>query len=290
MSTPTFASPAAPAVPTIVPCLERAFVRADLAPVPATWRIGGPDFVAIGCGKAGSTWWWSLIDSHPDVVPNRLHQKELHDFLHFGWHGPDDEAVATYRSAFAAPAGKQCGDGSFNYLTHPLALDHLWRAAPEAKLIALLRNPVDRLVSTYDMFLRRRLRWLGLTGARADVTARVSLWDEAFTNCRVADGLRMVRARWRPEQVLVLQYEACCRDPRTALQRTYRFLGLDERYLPADLERRVNDERHELPAPDHAARARIAEYLAVDVEATLALCPDLERGLWPDFDREALSA
>jgi len=78
MSTPTLASTAAPTVPTIVPCLERAFVRADLAPVPAHWRIGGPDFVAIGCGKAGSTWWWSLIDSHPHVVPNRLHQKELH--------------------------------------------------------------------------------------------------------------------------------------------------------------------------------------------------------------------
>jgi len=268
---------------TLLPGVMRPFTRADFAPVKPGWRIGPPDFVAVGCGRAGSTWWWSLIESHPQVVPNRLRQKELHYFAHFGWDGPDAEAVATYREAFAAPPGGVCGDGTFNYLFHPLAVQHLWTAAPEAKLIALLRNPIDRFVSAYDMFLRKRLRWLGLEDERAHVQRIYSLWDEAVTGCRIADGLRSVLKRWPRERLLVLQYEHCKRDPLGELERTYRFLGIDESFRPASIERPVNRERHELEPPDTAARARLAELFEADVDATCALLPEIDRSLWTDF-------
>jgi hypothetical protein len=69
------------------------------------------------------------------------------------------------------------------------------------KLLAILRNPVDRCVSNYDMFLRKRLRWLGLEGERAHVTRTCSLWDEAVTHCRLADGFRSLLARWPRERL-----------------------------------------------------------------------------------------
>ena len=132
----------------LLPGMSRAFERSDFAPVPHGWHVGGPDFVAVGCGRAGSTWWWSLLENHPDVHANRLNQKELHYFSHFGWNGPTDEQVEVYREAFAAPPGSICGDGTFAYLTHPLSVQHLWRAAPETRLIALLRNPIKLHVTT----------------------------------------------------------------------------------------------------------------------------------------------
>ncbi|MCC6409051.1 MAG: sulfotransferase, partial [Planctomycetes bacterium] len=270
-------------LPPMLPGILRPFERADLAPVPSGWRVGPPDFVAIGCGRAGSTWWWNLIEHHPAVVPNRLGQKELHYFAHFGWDGPDADAIATYREAFAAPEGAVCGDGTFNYLYHPLAIQHLWCAAPETKLFAILRNPVDRMVSNYDMFLRRRLRWLRLDAERERVTRTFSLWDEAVTACRLADGFRAVLKRWPRERLLVLQYERCCQDPLGELARTYRFLGVDERFVPRDWQRPVNRERHELRAPDAAARVRLAEQFEGDVDALCALLPELDRTLWRDF-------
>jgi hypothetical protein len=273
----------APAGRALVPTLLRPFERADLAPLPPGWRAGPPDFVAVGCGRAGSTWWWSLIEAHPQVVANRLRQKELHYFLHFGWDGPSAGQIATYREAFAAPPGSICGDGSFNYLTHPLAIQHLAAAAPESKLLAILRNPVDRFVSTWDRFQRKRLPWLGLDGERAHVTRVCSLWDEAVTNCRVAGGFRSLLRRWPRERLLVLQYERCRLEPREQLARTYRFLGIDERFVPPDPERPINRERHLVAAPDAAARARLAELFSDDVEDLLALFPELERPLWPDY-------
>ncbi|MCK6448495.1 MAG: sulfotransferase [Planctomycetes bacterium] len=270
-------------LPRMLPGLLRPFERSDLKPVPADWRVGPPDFVAIGCGRAGSTWWWNLIEAHPQVVPNRLDQKELHYFAHFGWDGPDERAIATYREAFAAPRGAICGDGTFNYVYHPLAMQHLWRAAPETKLFAIVRNPVDRFVSNYDMFLRRRLRWLGLDEERSRVTRTFSLWDEATTACRLADGFRAALKRWPREKLLVLQYERCCADPRGELARTYRFFGIDESFVPTDLVSPVNQERHQLASPDAAARARLAEQFEGDVEQLCALLPELDRSLWPDF-------
>jgi hypothetical protein len=238
--------------------------------------------VLIGCGRAGSTWWWSLIESHPQVVANRLQQKELHYFLHFGWDGPSAEQIAVYREAFAAPPGSICGDGTANYLYVPLAIDHLWRAAPEARLIAMVRNPIDRFTSNYDMFLRRRLRWFGLTPEQARVL-RVSLWAEAANACRLADGFRAVLRRWPRQHLLVLQFEQCRRDPRGELARTYRFLGIEDSFVPPDPATPVNRETHELPPASAAARVRLAEFFEADVNAVLAMFPELERELWTDF-------
>ena len=267
----------------LLPGMSRAFERSDFAPVPHGWHVGGPDFVAVGCGRAGSTWWWSLLENHPDVHANRLNQKELHYFVHFGWDGPDAEQVAVYREAFARPEGGVCGDGSFNYLYHPLAMQHLWTAAPDAKLIVLVRNPIDRLLSTYDMFLRRRLRWLGLEGERAAVQSKYSLWAEAVTCCHLADGVRTMLKRWPIEQILILQYEQCRLDPRTHLARTYDFLGIDSAFVPRDLTASVNGDRHEIAPPDAPARARLAEMFEIDVDLVCTMLPEIDRSLWPDF-------
>lgn len=239
--------------------------------------------VGVGCGRSGSTWWWSLLLQHPQVVPSRLAPKELHYFQHFGWDGPDHEAIALYREAFAAPPGAVSGDGSFNYLTHPLALGHLWTAAPESRLIVLVRNPVDRFISTRDQLARVRLPWLGLTDDRAYVQETFSFWCEAFTHCRLADGIAVVQAHWDPARVLVLQFEQCIVDPAREYVRTCRFLGLDEGFVPTGLTRPVNQRPHRLAPPDAAARRRIADALARDVDATLAAWPTIDRRLWRDF-------
>lgn len=270
----------------LVPGMRRPYVAADLAPLPEGWQAGPPDFVAIGCGRAGSSWWWSLLQQHPAIVRSRIGGKELHFFQHFGWDGPDPASIALYREAFATPPGAICGDGSFNYLTHPMAVDHLWQAAPDTKLIAIVRNPVDRFISVYDRFLRIRLEWLGLRDERAHVQRMYSLWCEAVTHCRLADGIRAVQRRWDPSRVLVLQYEQCRRDPLPQLARTFEFLGVDASFAPADVARPVNREDHVVAEPDAAGRARIAELFADDVEQTVRLWPQIDPSLWKDFRKD----
>jgi hypothetical protein len=275
---PTIAS-ARPLVPGIL----RPRRPDDLGPCPPGWIVGPPDFVGIGCGRAGSTWLWSLVQQHPQVVAGRLADKELHYFQHFGWNGPDADAIALYRQAFAAPPGAICGDGSFSYLTHPLMVDHLWRAAPEARLLAIVRNPVDRFVSVLDQLTRVRLPWLGLDGDRAYVQRTYSFWGEAAAHCRIADGVRAVARRWPSSALHVLQYEQFVQDPRGHFAALCRFLGIDDRFVPADAARPVNREPAVIAAPDAAARRRLAEFFEADVDAVLDAWPSIDRTLWTDF-------
>ena len=108
--------------PQILEWIQRPFTRRDLAPVPHGWVTGPPDFIGVGCGKAGSSWWYELLSRHPDVVPNRLRAKELHFLCHFDYRGPSPEDIATYQAAFARPAGRLvAGPGFWKYSLVPIA-------------------------------------------------------------------------------------------------------------------------------------------------------------------------
>lgn len=266
------------------------FTRADLAPVPADWQVGPPDFVGVGCGKAGGSWWYDLLLGHPQVVPNRLDSKELHYFCHHDFRGPDAAAIALYREAFARPAGKRCGEWSGNFLNHPLAVEWLAAAAPQAKLIALLRNPVDRAVSNWNQFRAVRRKNVSLTGEAAALFDDYSLFPEALWSCLIAHPLRQLLARYPREQLLVLQYEAVKADPRAAFRRTCEFLGVDPERGPTDFARPVNQREYVVPRPDAAARARLADYFAGDVRLLKELLPELDLDLWPDFAASAATA
>lgn len=263
--------------------LVRPFGRDDLAPVPPGWRVGPPDYVGVGCGKAGSSWWHTLVAAHPQVVPNRLRRKEVHYFPHFGWRAPDEETLATYREAFARPAGAVCGEWSGNYLYYPFALDALAAAAPAARLVALVRNPVDRFVSMLNQYTAVRADVVGASGAGRAALETWSLFPEAAYQARVADGVRRALELFGRERVLVLQYERCVEDTAGELARTYEFLGVDPLALPADLERPVNRRDYVVERPDAASRAWIARWFEDDVRALGELLPELELERWPDF-------
>ncbi|QDU68300.1 sulfotransferase [Engelhardtia mirabilis] len=263
--------------------LARPLVDGDLAPVPASWRVGPPDFVGLGCGKAGTTWWWCLLEQHPQVVPNRAGEKELHHFSHFDLRGPDAAAIEVYRRAFAAPPGAISGEFTCTYLNQPLAVDWLHAAAPTARCIAMLRNPIDRAVSAYNMLETGRAKLFGLEGEAEHALLAFSLFPEAMQSSLVAGPLERAIELFGRDQVQVLQYERCQRDGAAQFRRTCEFLGIDPSFVPSDLTRPVNDRAYTIAKPDAERRRRLAAYFRHDVERLAGLCPELELGLWPDF-------
>lgn len=107
-----------------------------------------PDFVVIGAMKAATSTLHEQLAAQPGIFMST--PKEPNFFS-------DDAIYARglgwYRSLFAeAPAGALKGESSTHYTklpTHPLACDRLRRHLPRAKLIYVMRHPLDRLVSHY---------------------------------------------------------------------------------------------------------------------------------------------
>lgn len=98
-----------------------------------------PGALIIGAQRAGTTSLFQALAEHPDIRPSRM--KEVH-YADRNWH----RGSSWYRRAF------QSGDGigleaTPNYLFHPRAAQRMATTAPHAKIIAVLRNPVERAIS-----------------------------------------------------------------------------------------------------------------------------------------------
>jgi hypothetical protein len=112
-----------------------------------------PDFVVLGTQKGGTSYFYRLLTEHPLV--RRAAAKELHFFDNKFAAG-----VGWYRRCF--PKGERVdeqrtitGEASPSYLFDPQVPERMVRIVPEARLIALLRDPVDRAYSHYQMEVRR---------------------------------------------------------------------------------------------------------------------------------------
>ncbi len=234
---------------------------------------GPPDFVGVGVQKAGTSWWFSLILEHPEVT----HRVDIHKERHFLSRFLDapfgDEEIRRYHGWFPRQAGKRTGEWTPDYLAQPWVPPLLAAAAPDAKVLVLVRDPIERFRSGLTFRLR--------AGGAPDTAATVA---EAVRQGFYADALeRMFRSIDR-DRVLVLQYERCCRDPAGQLAETYRFLELAA-FEPPDLRREVNVSEGEKVDLAEDALRHLAELYRADVEALPSLAPGIDIDLWPNFAR-----
>lgn len=108
-----------------------------------------PDFLGIGVQKGGTTTLHTLLKKHPGVAlpsDKELHYFSLHYSLGEAWYGG--------HFATAAPE-RRWGEITPYYLFHPLAAQRIRNCLPDARLIVLLRDPVERALS--QLFHSKRL-------------------------------------------------------------------------------------------------------------------------------------
>lgn len=231
------------------------------------WAVHPPDFVGFGAQRSGTTWWYELIAAHPTVQAGT---KELHYFHRF-WSGSFTDAdAAHYSQWFPRPRGCIAGEWSPGYLAHFWIPPLVRRAAPSARVLVMLRDPVERYRS--GLLLQSE--------TRRPMAASVS---RAFRLGCYGQQLAHVLGSFPAEQVLVLQFERCLVAPAEQLARTYRFLGIDDDFVPTDLERPRNRGRGKKSPLDGATRAALVHAYTPDVRLLVDLVPDIDLGLWPNF-------
>jgi hypothetical protein len=239
---------------------------------PPGWRTGPPDFVGVGAQKAGTTWWIRLLEAHPDVYHDPSLRSELHFFDRFfdRWPGPED--IERYHRYFPRPDGGISGEKTPEYLADHWVPRMLHEAAPDARIIVMLRDPLERFLS-------------GRTHTQNhDWPDERRIVGDAFHMGLYSQQLARYLDHYPRERVLVLQYERCVIDAEAQLARTFEFLGLGPQAIAEDELRRLrNATKTEKLELEPQRRELLVDLYARDIEPLTELVPDLDVGLWPNF-------
>jgi hypothetical protein len=196
-----------------------------------------PSFLIIGGQRCGTTSLYRYLSEHPDVHPGLV--KEIQFFtLNYG------KGVDWYRSQFPPESvGGHSFDASPYYLFHPAAPERASGLLPDARLIALLRNPVDRAFSHYQHNVGNGLEDLGFEEALEAEESRLA-GDPGYSGAAhrrysyVARGMYEPQlARWLDRYdrsaLKVLVSEEFFADPAGSFAGVLRFLRLREFDLPS---------------------------------------------------------
>lgn len=201
-------------------------------------------FFIIGAQRSGSTFLYQVLDEHPGIRMARPMRPEPKFFL-------DPGAVALGRSAYLerhfpdAAAGAVLGEKSTSYLESPAAGARIQELFPQAQVIAILRDPVERALSNHAFSVAngiepRSLSEVFLEGVPRPVSTMatsVSPYDYVERG-HYHHYLPPFLERFGPRMHVLIFEETVGRVQ--AVQHLYRALGVDPGFVPPSLQHRVN--------------------------------------------------
>ena len=226
-----------------------------------------PDFLVLGAQKAGTTALYEYLRRHPQISGPSWKEVSFFD-RHWA------RGESWYRGNFpnvARTRGKHVGEASPSYVFHPLAPQRVQEVVPEARLIVLVRNPVDRALSQYnhEVALGReplpfeealdaeeeRLRGEQERMAADPRYFSREWWSHTYkARGRYAEQVERWLAVFPREQLLVLPSDDLGSDPARAHAQVLEFLGASPQRL--DSYPRVYEREYEPMKPE--TRERLA--------------------------------
>jgi len=232
-----------------------------------------PDFLVIGAMRSGTTSLHDLVCRHPQVLG--AIKKEIHYFdLNFvggeRWYRAHFPRVERLRSRRGIT-----GEASPYYIFHPLAHRRAADLVPGARILVILRHPIDRAYSHYWHSVQLGEEPLFFEEALRQETARLAgeerrlLADPPHVSrphLRWSYLSRSIYAvqleRWLTAfprgQLLVLEYRTFFEDLGARSRQLFDFLGLDSH--PAHLPKKLNRTTYPPMAPE--TRMRLLEFFA----------------------------
>jgi hypothetical protein len=201
-----------------------------------------PDFFIAGVPKAGTTSLYAALVGHPQLYlpvtkepkffltdgppPRRGGPGDVQTYQEHVWRRRDYEALFD-----PAPAGALRGEATPFYLYDRGAQERIARLVPHARLVLVLRDPVDRAYSNWSHMwsagLEREADFL--TACRREPARRAAGWADMWHYLALGSygsQLRDLYRRFDREQVLIIRYRDLRETPAETVDRVCRFLGV----------------------------------------------------------------
>ncbi len=215
-----------------------------------SWVMGMtlPNFLIFGVQKAGTTSVYGYLQQHPQVYMSPLKETEFMGREMTAASAADAAPKLTpggrrqiltiqdYEALFDGVTDEiAIGEASPNYLfAHQRSVPNIQRYVPDAKLIAILRNPVERAYSDYLMHLRE------VVGNRKSLAEQVKTSansSHTLLKGRYYEGIRHFLEAFGADQVKIFLQDDLQRDSAGLMREIYCFIGVDS-HFQVDTQRR----------------------------------------------------
>jgi hypothetical protein len=186
-----------------------------------------PNFFIVGAPKAGTTSLYDYFRAHPEIYMSPV--KGPRFFCYTRQADPWSYRYRTldeYRALFDGVTSEPAvGEATALYFEYPRTAARIAELVPDARIIAVLREPVQRAFSIYHMNLRDR-------GTHAGLGFLPALERDGKLRKLYFDGLNPFFERFPRENIKVILFEELAADPLATVQALYAFLGVRTDFVP----------------------------------------------------------
>ena len=269
-----------------------------------------PNFILFGAAKAGTTSVYKYLEQHPDVFMSSF--KEPGFFTFEGekpkLNGPGAQKwvdrwvvtdLAAYQRLFDEYKGQTAiGEASPYYIYYyEKTPQRIYHYLPDVRLIAVLRNPVERAFSNYVWAVRDRAESLtNFNDALAAEAARIQ--DNWGPKWRYKDQgfyyqqLKPYYEIFQPEQIKICLYEDFVANPVVIMQDIFAFLRIDPNFIP-DMSKKHNTSKiprnkiwHQFLVKSNPIKSAIKPFLPLEFRQNLKKKAQEKNLFKPTLDSE----
>jgi succinoglycan biosynthesis protein ExoL len=225
-------------------CMSPAELINAITPKP-TSKSRLPDFVCVGAMRAGTTALYDYCAEHPEIGVSAT--KETDFFIKTeNWH----RGVDWYKRLFPTKT-KVCGEFSPNYtraFVFPNVPERMHKVLPNAKIIYIVRHPVDRAISQYNHAFR--------SGQKPPEMAHLlgsHEWAHLIDTSCYFHQIKLFLRHYHASQLLVINYDDLVDKPDKALAQVAGFLGVSNRWGD-NFDKRINSPKSMKKLPKFVQR------------------------------------
>lgn len=194
-----------------------------------------PNFLIIGAMKSGTTTLYHLLKSHPDIfMAENKEPQYFSDDIKF------NKGLRWYESLFARHGNERLvGEASTNYAKYPAfknVPERIKRTLNDAKIIYVLRDPVDRIYShfVHNYYMGRE---------ENDFESVVNKSEHYINVSKYYYQIQQYLEYFDRDHIKVILLDDLNDHPAETMADIYRFLGVDDKFTPAIMgERRHSTE------------------------------------------------
>lgn len=211
-------------------------------------------FFIVGAQRSSTTWLYKMLSQHPQVKMAEPVRPEPKYFLSKKFDNNKEKYITNYFNDINKEI-KACGEKSTSYIEYELVAKRISAMFPEAKIIMMLRDPIKRAISNYQFSVNNGLETR--TISEAILGKKPSPKLNSFISTDPFDYLsrglyqnyiNIYEKYFSRSNILLLSTENITNNVEV-LQKTYKFLGVNEQFFPSGFNDYENASQEKINVP-----------------------------------------